>query len=128
MEAVCQERWREDDHLSLVAGITSKQRRQLEERGVSTLAALGGITLPLRPQIEGVSETSLEKVREQVRIQLEGRGAGEYRYELFTEVPDGFGLSRLPEPNQATSSSTSRATRTRWARVWNICSATATGT
>ena len=107
---VCQERWREDDHLSLVAGITSKQRRQLEERGVSTLAALGGITLPLRPQIEGVSETSLEKVREQVRIQLEGRGAGEYRYE--TLYGSTGRVRPKPSPGaqpRRTSSSTSRA-------------------
>lgn len=95
---VCQERWRSDDHLSLVAGIGRKQWRELEERGVPTLAALARLPLPLQPELEGVSDASLERVREQARIQLEGREVGEHRYELFTGVGEGFGLARLPEP------------------------------
>ena len=96
---VCQARWRSDDHLSLVAGIGRRQWRQMEERGVPTLAALARLPLPVRPALEGVSEASLERVREQARIQLEGREAGEHRYELLTGVGEGFGLARLPEPS-----------------------------
>ncbi len=96
---VCRERWRRDDHLSLVAGITRRQRRGLEERGVSTLAGLAVLPLPVQPRLEGVSEASLAGAREQARIQLEGRRAGEPRFELFGDVPEGFGLARLPEPD-----------------------------
>ena len=96
---VCRERWRRDDHLSLVAGITGRQRQGLEEQGVSTLARLATLPLPVRPLLEGVSETSLASAREQARIQLEGREAGEPRYDLFPDVPEGFGLGRLPEPD-----------------------------
>lgn len=42
---VCRARWREDDHLSLVAGITRRQRGELEDGGVDTLAALGRLGL-----------------------------------------------------------------------------------
>ena len=39
----------QDDHLSLVAGITARQRRALTERGIPTLEALGDLTLPMQP-------------------------------------------------------------------------------
>ena len=100
---ICRARWRDDDHLSLVAGIARKHRQQLEERGISTLAGLASLPLPVRPQLEGVSEASLGRVRDQARIQLEGREAGEHRYKLFPDVPEGFGLSRLPEPSSGRS-------------------------
>src|SRR5687768_7008538 len=50
--SVCSKRRRSDDHLSLVAGISRIQRRELESRDVSTLAALAEMPLPLafRPQ------------------------------------------------------------------------------
>ncbi len=40
-DAVCSARRRADDHLSLVAGISARQRGALRERGVATLEALG---------------------------------------------------------------------------------------
>src|SRR5690606_6529859 len=48
------------------------------------------------PRLESVSDAALERVREQARIQLEGRDADRPRYELFTNIPAGYGLSRLP--------------------------------
>ena len=96
---ICQKRWRDDDHLSLVAGISRKQRRKLEERGVTTLAALGRLELPIEPPLESVAKTTLGTIREQARIQLEGREEERYKYELFPDVDDGRGLSRLPEPS-----------------------------
>jgi uncharacterized protein len=95
----CRKRWVADDHLSLVAGITRKARQQLVERDVPTLAALGRLPLPFRPRLEAVSDGALERVREQARIQLEGREADRPRYELFTDVPAGSGLRRLPAPS-----------------------------
>ena len=71
--ALCATRRRADDHLSLVAGISGRQRRALAERGVTTLEALGELPLPMTPRLEGTSERALLRVREQARIQLEGR-------------------------------------------------------
>jgi len=96
---VCAERRREDDHLSLVAGITRNQRSRLEERGVETLADLAALDLPADSPLDGVSRAALSRIREQARIQAEGRAAGEPRHELLAPVVEGQGLASLPEPS-----------------------------
>ena len=45
--AVCSHKWRRDDHLSLVAGITRIQRRELATQNIMTVAALANTPLPL---------------------------------------------------------------------------------
>src|SRR4051812_39573004 len=70
--AECAKRRRDDDHLSLVAGISARQRRALRLRGVGTLEALGDLPLPMEPRLEGVGEGALFRVHEQARIQLAG--------------------------------------------------------
>ena len=54
--AECEARRRKDDHLSLVAGISGRQRAALTARGVTTLAALGRLALPADPPIEGIGK------------------------------------------------------------------------
>ncbi len=102
--AECVARRRADDHLSLVAGISARQRRALVERGTTTLADLGRLELPLHPPLEATSAGALARVREQARIQLEGRLAGEPRYELLLPGPGAAidperGLASLPPPS-----------------------------
>jgi uncharacterized protein len=102
--AECVVRRREDDHLSFVAGISSRQRQALAVRGVTTLERLGDLELPLQPRLEGTGEQALLRVREQARIQLEGRRTGDRRYELFLpEAGAGIdperGLATLPPPS-----------------------------
>ncbi|HEX6869242.1 MAG TPA: TM0106 family RecB-like putative nuclease, partial [Candidatus Limnocylindrales bacterium] len=102
--AECVARRREDDHLSLVAGISARQRRALQERGVDTLEALGDLPLPMVPPLADTSEQALTRVREQARLQLEGRRTGEHRYELLLpeagEPPElERGLASLPPPS-----------------------------
>ena len=46
--SVCDKRRRADDHLSLVAGISRLQSRELQAAGVATLAQLGTLPLPLQ--------------------------------------------------------------------------------
>src|SRR5687767_9465407 len=87
--AECVKRRRDDDHLSLVAGISGRQRQALTGREVRTLEALGDLSLPMDPRLEGVGEGALIRVREQARIQLEGRRHDDHRYELL-----------MPEPGQ----------------------------
>ncbi len=95
---VCRDRWRAVDHLSLVAGITRKQRDALEDRDVPTRAALGGLPLPADPPLDGVGAPALERIREQARIQVEGEREGRPKYELLDGVADEFGLGSLPAP------------------------------
>ncbi len=101
--AECVKRRRDDDHLSLVAGISARQRRALGVRGVDTLEDLGDLALPMEPQLEGVGEGALVRVHEQARIQLEGRREGQLKYELLlpssSEVDVDRGLASLPTPS-----------------------------
>jgi uncharacterized protein len=102
--AECATRRRKDDHLSLVAGISARQRRALAGRGVATLEELGDLTLPMEPQLEGVGDGALVRVHEQARIQLEGRREGRLKYELLLpadgEVDVDRGLASLPAPSR----------------------------
>lgn len=97
--SACDNRRREDDHLSLVAGISKLQRRELEPREVETLTTLAQLPIPLewKPSRGGVE--SYIRVREQARVQLEGREQDKPVYELLDLAPER-GLARLPEPSK----------------------------
>ncbi len=95
---VCGEKWRADDHLSLVANITRVQRRELVSRQVETVKALATLSLPLSFKPERGSIESLTGAREQARLQLEERETKALRYELLKPEP-GRGLSLLHEPS-----------------------------
>jgi uncharacterized protein len=94
----CDQRWRSDDHLCLVAGITKIQMTELRARQVSTLAALARMPLPLTWKPERGSGASYERIREQARMQVEGRVSGKPVYETLA-ISKGLGLSRLPAPS-----------------------------
>ena len=94
----CDRRRHADDHLSLVAGISRLQTRELEANGINTLAKLGSLQkLPFTPS-RGAVET-YEKIREQARVQLEGRNRKKPYHELL-QVEIGQGLTRLPMPSK----------------------------
>jgi len=94
----CDARRRCDDHLCLVAGITKIQINELRGREVSTLAALAELPLPLAWKPERGVAASYSRVREQARIQVQGRVAGKALYETLPVVT-GLGLSALPAPS-----------------------------
>ena len=103
---VCQRRRREVDDLSLVAGISGRQRRSLRDRGVATRTALGSLGLPMEPPIVGASLGSLQRVREQARIQVEGEEAGQVISERLApsrlsqgDLEPNRGLLSLPTPS-----------------------------
>ena len=72
----CDAKRRADDHLSLVAGISKIQIAELAEHAVTTCAALAAMPIPLTFKPGRGSASALERVREQARIQVEGRAAG----------------------------------------------------
>src|SRR5437764_1838571 len=94
----CNQKRHQDDHLSLVAGISRVQRRELESRSVTTLAQLAALALPLPFKPKRGSADAYIRVREQARVQFESRGKTPPIFEL-RECEDGKGLSRLPEPS-----------------------------
>jgi uncharacterized protein len=91
----CDAQRRRDDHLSLVAGITRLQTRELEGRGVKSLEALAAEPLPLAWKPTRGAVESYTRAREQARVQLEGRNAERTIYELLPPQK-GFGFERLP--------------------------------
>jgi uncharacterized protein len=99
--SLCDTRRRDDDHTSLVAGISRNQRNALVGRGVSTVAALAKLALPPRPKIERIGDAALLRIREQARLQVQGRDEGRIIYELLDDMGEGNGLAALPIPSPA---------------------------
>ncbi len=103
--AVCRDRRRADDHLSLVAGITARQRTALASREIDTVVRLANAPLPFDPPLDGSSAASVERIREQARIQVAGRRLPKPIHELLLPKPGEpiereRGLAMLPEPNE----------------------------
>jgi predicted RecB family nuclease len=94
----CDAEWRQQDHLSLVAGIYRLQRKQLSAWEVTTVERLAALPLPIQNRPEHGSRDGYVKVREQARVQVAGRNQGQPVHEVF-EVTDEHGLSLLPEPS-----------------------------
>jgi predicted RecB family nuclease len=94
----CDRRRRADDHLSLVAGATKLQIEELKRQGVDTVAALAVMPLPLAWKPSRGARASYERIREQARLQVEGRVAGKILHELLPVIA-GVGLAALPKPS-----------------------------
>ncbi len=94
----CAVRRRRDDHLCLVAGISGLQVDELTNREVATTGGLASVPLPLPWKPERGAAASYERVREQARVQVEGRKSGRPVYETLTPEPV-TGLAELPQPS-----------------------------
>ena len=94
----CETVRRKDDHLSLVAGISRLQRKQLRAWDTSTVADLARFPLPIRERPEHGSRESYVRVREQARIQVSGRETNRPMHEVL-DITTEHGLSLLPEPS-----------------------------
>ncbi len=82
---VCKQRRRDDDHLSLVAGMRSDHARKFQVAGITTrteLAALDADT-----PIPGVGALSLERLRTQANLQVRGEDQRPQLYELLPPEP-----------------------------------------
>jgi len=95
----CAKERRSDDHLSLVAGISRLQRTELVGQQIETLQELAEMTLPVpfkpcRGSVEGIT-----RVREQARVQVQGRDEKRPVHEIL-EIEEGRGFCRLPEPSE----------------------------
>src|SRR5207247_8919073 len=74
------------------------QTRELQARQVTTLEALAPEPLPISRKPARGAVASYARVREQARVQRDGRKAGRALYELLPLRP-GWGLERLPAPS-----------------------------
>jgi uncharacterized protein len=93
----CEKRRRADDHLCYVAGIGAGQIAALRELGIGTLTALATATDIAKPE-RGARETLL-KLRDQARVQLDGRVACAPKHEIKSPIDAEHGFRLLPEPS-----------------------------
>jgi predicted RecB family nuclease len=99
----CADRRRHDDDLSLVAGMTTGQRRALKDAGISTRREFAGLADP--PVLSRVSRDGLERSRRQARLQVTSEDERLIRYEILDPERDAEGalmanrgLLALPKP------------------------------
>lgn len=92
----CDAEWEAISHLSLVAGLTRGQAEALRAAGFPDLPALAG--MPAATPVPGIQPETLERLRNQARLQAHQRLTGERVTELLDAEP-GRGLARLPLPD-----------------------------
>ena len=92
----CEQRRRDDDYLGYVAGISTQQMATLRSLGVGRLADLAALDPVPRPA-RG-SRDALVRIRDQARLQQQGRERGEPAFRLREPLDAGHGLARLPAP------------------------------
>src|SRR5260370_7495671 len=95
----CDAQRRGDDHLSLVAGIRRQQSNQLESWKTETMAKLAVLPIPLKERPEHGSREASEGVREQARVQIQGRTESKLVHEPLLPMVEGMSLCRLAQPS-----------------------------
>lgn len=95
----CIQRRRDDDHLSLVAGMRRVDTERLTAGGLPTLATLGASATGTK--VAEMPPPTFERLRNQARLQVHERTTGSRVYELIEpgDDPDTRGLGILPEPS-----------------------------
>jgi len=100
---LCAGRRRVDDDLSLIAGMTTGQRRALKAAGIATRRGFAG--LAELPRLNRVSRDSLERSQTQARLQVASEDDGTIRFRLLEPERDAGGtlipnrgLLAVPEP------------------------------
>jgi uncharacterized protein len=94
----CDATRRADDHLSLVAGISRLQRNQFTAWDAGSVASLAVFPIPLKQKPLHGSREAHERVREQARVQVDGRMGGKAVHELLA-VAENTGFCKLPAPS-----------------------------
>jgi len=95
----CTAQWRQEDHLSLVAGARRDQRIRLVAAGITTRAALAELAPGI--EVDRLRGPAVAALHEQARLQLASARAGALSWELIDPDPDAphRGLATLPAPS-----------------------------
>jgi uncharacterized protein len=92
---VCDQRWRQEDHLVLIAGIRREQVTRLRSAGIGTLTQLAQAP---DGRVDCVAPRTFETLRDQAGLQLHRRTTGDLVWHLLPiEAERGF--ARLPRPS-----------------------------
>jgi predicted RecB family nuclease len=101
-KTACEQRRQDDDHLSLVANITTLQMTRLNDNGVATLRALATAGADQKPA--KMQSSTFDKLRRQARLQGEQRTAlarGDAQPYRFEFLESGIPTSDEPEEGAA---------------------------
>jgi predicted RecB family nuclease len=94
--ARCREQWEQDDHLTLVAGLSRLQFERLTDHGITTLERLGEAGGDDRPS--RIRPAPFDRLRHQAALQLRGRREERLLHDLLP-VEEDRGFALLPEPS-----------------------------
>ncbi|HEY0830895.1 MAG TPA: TM0106 family RecB-like putative nuclease, partial [Candidatus Dormibacteraeota bacterium] len=97
--SICEQRWRDDDSLVLVAGLSRSQAGKLDAAGVRTAGALATSDRDL--SATGIGATTLARLRLQAQLQVRERETGRPDCELIRPERPDLGLALLPLPTDA---------------------------
>ena len=102
----CRKQWRAEDDLSLVAGLSSRQRRALHTIDVTTRTGLAEPADPLPDRLDGAGREALARIQAQAEIQVRGERLEKKISERIEpprdregELVPNQGLLMLPEPS-----------------------------
>lgn len=95
----CDRQRRDDDHLSLVAGLQNAHLKELESQEIKTLEQYAREKTPFRKKPEKGNPETYKKLHGQCKVQLKGREEDRMVYELLPFRPLR-GLNRLPNPSK----------------------------
>jgi uncharacterized protein len=96
------------------------QRNQLNSWETETTAKLAALPIPLKQKPLHGSREGFERVREQARVQVEGRTKKTPVHELLPVI-EGAGFCKLPEPSADDMFVDLEATRLRGSLGSSIC-------
>ncbi|MDE2695530.1 MAG: TM0106 family RecB-like putative nuclease, partial [Chloroflexota bacterium] len=102
----CRDEWRAQDDLSLVAGLSSRQRHALHAIDVTTRTGLAEPAEPLPDRLDSAGREALARIQAQAAIQVRGERLGRTIAERVEPARDregklvsNRGLLMLPEPS-----------------------------
>ncbi|HEY2938335.1 MAG TPA: TM0106 family RecB-like putative nuclease [Gaiellaceae bacterium] len=93
---LCEKQWEEDDHLTLVAGVSRLQVERLTKAHIDTLTALAEADPEMK--VPSMRATTFQGLRHQASLQLHYRRTHEHKVDLLPQEEErGFNL--MPEPS-----------------------------
>jgi len=96
---VCDQQRRKDDHLSIVAGVSKLQTRELERHSIDTVEKLASHPMPFKEKFNRGTPEGFVRIREQARVQATSRKQNKPIFEMLA-LEGGRGLHLLPDPSK----------------------------
>jgi len=94
----CNQKRRDDDHLSFIAGMGNTQIKEVKKWNISTLASMASVPSPLPYKPNRGSVQTFEKLSHQANLQLQWRISNRPVFETLP-LQEGLGFYQLPEPS-----------------------------